>query len=306
MDNPQYAPLAICAFNRAAKLQKTIAALADNDLAGETDLYVFVDGPRPGNSDDISKVDEVIALARKATGFKSVTVTTSSANKGLAQSIIGAATLLLNQFGRVIMVEDDLYCSRSFLRYMNLMLDKFKDDQRVMQVSGYGCKISRPAHYPHDIYLNARAHSWTWATWRDRWLTVDWEVADYDRLAHDRHAIKSFNRYGSDLFGMLKGWREGRNNSWYIRFNYSMHKQGRYTVCPVKSLVRNDGFGGDATNCSNYNRYKVDFEHEHDGTFAMPQLCTDLLPVESIMQDAVKYWSIRYRIYGKIVSLLKK
>lgn len=301
-----FTPLIICAFNRVDVLKNTVASLQANELSTETDLYIFVDGPRANVEGESSKVKAVVDFAHTVTGFKSVTVYASSVNKGLARSITGAATELLNQYGRVIVVEDDLYCSKSFLRYMNTMLDMFESDKRVMQISGYSSKLHLPISYPWDIYLSGRAHSWSWATWKDRWETVDWEVKDFDRLAADKKAIKAFNTYGSDLFGMLKGWKEKRNNSWYIRFNYSMHKQGRFTVCPIKSLVRNDGFGVDATNCSAYNRYKIEFEKEHSGEFNAPTCYTDLQPDVQIMKHAVRYWSLPYRIYGKIMTKLTK
>lgn len=301
-----YAPLIICAFNRADVLKSTVESLLANDLADQTDLYIFVDGPRAKIEGEAEKVKIVVDFANTVTGFKSVTVTASHANKGLAKSITGAATELLNQYGRVIVVEDDLYCSKSFLRYMNTMLDLFEKDKRVMQVSGYSSKLHLSKSYPWDIYLAGRAHSWSWATWEDRWETVDWEVKDFDQLADDKKAIKAFNTYGSDLFGMLKGWKNKRNDSWYIRFNYSMHKQGRYAVCPTKSLVRNDGFGVDATNCSSYDRYKITFEPEHAGDFNVPATFAGIDPDTKLMKHAVRYWSIPYRIYGKIMTLLKK
>lgn len=300
------APLVICAFNRTDVLKSTITSLQANDLADETELYIFVDGPRANKEGESDKVKEVVRVAESAIGFKSVTVTASPENKGLAKSITGAATQLLNKYGRVIVVEDDLYCSKSFLRYMNNMLELFEHDKRVMQVSGYSSKLHLSKSYPWDIYLSGRAHSWSWATWKDRWETVDWDVKDFDQLANDKQAIKAFNTYGSDLFGMLKGWKEKRNNSWYIRFNYAMHKQGRFSVCPTKSLVRNDGFGADATHCSSYNRYKIVFESEHIGVFKSPSTTENLLPDKKLMKHAVRYWSIPYRIYGKIMTKLTK
>ena len=300
------APLVICAFNRADVLKATVASLQANQLANQTDLYIFVDGPRANKEGEQSKVNEVVRVAESVTGFKSVSVNISSENKGLARSITGAATQLLNGYGRVIVVDDDLYCSKSFLFYMNSMLDFFEHDERVMQISGYSSKLHLPKSYPWEIYLSGRAHSWSWATWKDRWETIDWEVKDFNQLANDKNAIKSFKTYGSDLFGMLKGWKEKRNNSWYIRFNYSMHKQGRYCVCPTKSLVRNDGFGAEATHCSTYNRYKIEFESEHQGDFKIPSFPTELLPKKKLMKHAVRYWSIPYRIYGKIMTILTK
>lgn len=300
------APLIICAFNRADVLKNTVASLQANELATDTDLFIFVDGPRINKVGEAEKVKVVVDLAHTVTGFKSVTVNASSVNKGLARSITGAATELLNKYSRVIVVEDDLYCSKSFLRYMNNMLDMFENDKRIMQISGYSSKLHLPKSYPWDIYMSGRAHSWSWATWKDRWDTVDWEVLDFDQLAADKNAINAFNTYGSDLFGMLKGWKEKRNNSWYIRFNYAMHKQGRFTVCPIKSLVRNDGFGTEATHCSTYNRYKIEFEPAHEGVFKTPIKCECLTPNKKIMKHAVRYWSLPYRIFGKIMTILTK
>lgn len=300
------APLVICAFNRVDVLKNTVASLVANELALETELYIFVDGPRDNKEGEADKVRNVVDFAKTVTGFKSVMVNASPTNKGLAKSIIGAATELLSKYGRVIVVEDDLYCSESFLRYMNTMLDLFEKDKRVMQISGYSSKLHLPKSYPWDIYMSGRAHSWSWATWMDRWETVDWEVKDFDQLANDAKAIKSFNTFGSDLFGMLKGWKEKRNNSWYIRFNYAMHKKGQFCICPTKSLVRNDGFGAESTHCSTYNRYKIEFDAEHKGMFKTPAIPEALEPNVKLMKHAVRYWSIPYRIYGKIMTILTK
>ncbi len=72
---------------------------------------------------------------------------------------------------------------------------------------------------------------------------------------------------------------------------------------PVKSLVRNDGFGDGATNCNNFNRYKIDFEKQHVGNFCIP---AKIEPSEKLITNAVRYWSIPYRIYGKIMTFLGK
>lgn len=291
------APIIIFAFNRLDVLKNTIASLAANDEARDSDLFVFVDGARPDKEGEVEKVKAVQEYVKAINGFKSVSHRFSNSNKGLAASIISGTTEIISKYGKVIVVEDDLYLSQSFLHYMNVMLDKFEEDERVMQVSGYGSKLTRPCGYTWDVYLNERAHSWTWGTWKDRWDTVDWEVKDFTQLKANRKLQRAFCKRGSDLYGMLKGYMEGKNNSWYIRFNYSMYKQHRYSVCPVRSLVRNDGFTAEATHCNTYNRYKIDFEEYHNGLFSIPK---HLAPNERIMRDAVKYWSLRYRIYGKL------
>ena len=299
----ELSPIAVIAFNRPNTLRSTLTSLAANPLADQSDLFIFIDGPRSQREGEEDKVRQVKVVASEAIGFKSVTIKASEENKGLAKSIIGAATELLNQYGRVILVEDDLYLSPSFLTYMNTMLTAYKDDDRVMQVTGFSTLIRHSERYHCDHYLSRRAHSWSWGTWKDRWETVDWEVRDFDKLAASKENQKAFCKYGSDLYGMLKGWKEGRNNSWYIRFNYSMHKQGKYAVAPIRSLVRNDGFGEGATHCNTYNRYKIDFNGEFVSEWNTLQ---HLVWNEQLGKESVRYWSIPYRIYGKLMTILHR
>jgi hypothetical protein len=300
----QLAPLVVFAFNRPEALRNTLSALKNNPLSSQTNLFIFVDGQR--NEIDASKIAKVKDVINQFDGFKSINVSYSDINKGLGASIISGTTKIINQYGKIIVVEDDLYVSPGFLSFMNKMLQEYKDDNRIMQISGYGTKVRCPKSYQCNYYLNKRAHSWTWGTWKDRWNTVDWEVKDYGELVANKAKQKVFNEYGSDLFGMLKGYMEGRNHSWYIRFNYSMFKQGKYTICPIRSLVRNDGFGEEATNCKTYNRYKIDFDNLYYVDYNIPE---HIEWNEKLNKQAVKYWSIRYRILGKIMEkilLLRK
>lgn len=303
IDINSLAPIVVVAFNRPDALKSSLASLARNPLAENSDVFVFVDGPRENRPGEKEKVKNVISVAEAASGFKSVTVKASEQNKGLSKSVIGAATQLINQYGKVIVVEDDLYLSPSFLTYMNMMLQTFEHDDRIMQVTGYCSKFRMPKDYIWDVFLNRRANSWSWGTWKDRWETVDWEVKDYDDLVVDRKKRRAFNAYGSGLFGMLKGWKTGKNDSWYIRFNYSMFKQGRFAVYPKQSLVRNDGFTSDATNCKGYNRFKINFLEEYKSEWSIPQ---DLRWNKRINKRAVRRSTIPYRIYGKIMTAFYK
>jgi glycosyltransferase involved in cell wall biosynthesis len=298
-----YSPIIVFAFNRPEKLKKTINSLLSNPESKESDLFVFVDGPRADKTSDNDKVQAVRDIVTSITGFNKVVYTFSKINKGLAQSIITGTTDVIKEYGRVIVLEDDLYVSADFLRYMNQMLDTFEHDNRVFQVSGFSCRVQRPKDYYYDVYFSGRSHSWSWGTWKDRWKTVDWDVSDFDEMLANKKQQKAFCTYGSDLYGMLSDYMKGRNNSWYIRFNYAMHKQSRYSVCPLRSLVRNDGFGEDATHCNTYNRYKTDFESKHIGIF---RVATTIQPDKRLMQEAVKYWSIPYRIYGKGMNIINK
>ena len=298
-----YAPIILFAFNRLEPLKACVASLLNNSEAAETDLIVFVDGPRENKEHEAEKVEAVRQFVSNIVGFRKVEKHFSEVNKGLANSIIGGVTEVINKYSRVRVLEDDLYVAPTFLSYMNTMLTAYDMDKRIMQVTGYSSKIQKYERYKMDFYLSGRAHSWSWATWKDRWETVDWEVKDFDELEANKKLQRAFCKYGSDLFGMLKGWKYGRNNSWYIRFDYSMHKQGKYCIAPIRSLVKNDGFGPEATHTSVYNRYKIDFDVNHDKSWIIP----DKLEFnEKLAKHAVRYWSIPYRIYGKIMTYIMK
>lgn len=303
MESSKLAPIVVFAFNRPDELKATLEALKANAESNDSILYVYVDGPRQNKPDDIEKVQAVREIVKNVDGFGQVRHIFSEKNKGLANSVIKGTTEVLQEHGKAIVVEDDLFVSRSFLRYMNKMLDEFENDKRVMQISGYSTRLSIPEDYPYDVYLNIRAQSWSWATWYDRWMTVDWNVEDYAQLKADKKRQRLFCKGGSDLFGMLKGYMEGRNNSWYVRFCYSMHKQHKYTVCPVRSLVRNDGFTQGATHCNVYNRYKISFEETHSGEFVT---APEIQPDKAIQKDAIRYWSLRWRVAGKIMTIVRR
>lgn len=296
-------PIIIFAFNRLDSLQATIKSLLSNKEASDSDLFVFVDGPRPHKQEDNEKVQLVRDFVQNIEGFKSITYYFSDINKGLAPSVIDGVTKIMRIYKRAIIVEDDLFVAPRFLQFMNLALDKFKDDKKIFQISGYCPKLKDRFVRSQDVFLNSRAQSWSWGTWVDRWDSIDWDVRDYGDLKSNKNLIAAFNKHGSDLFNMLRNYMEGKNSSWYVRFCYAMHKQNKYSLCPTRSLVRNDGFNGDGMHCNNYNRYKIVFDNRSHQEFNLPDIIT---PNKALQKDAIKYWSIPYRIYGKFMTFLFK
>ena len=292
-------PVAVFAYNRKASFENLISSLQRNPESRDTDLVIFVDGPR--GEKDAADVAAVRESASSVSGFKSVRLRFREVNKGLARSIIDGVTEVISEYGRVIVLEDDLEVSRGFLAYMNRMLDIYESDSRVMQIAGFGTKVTPPAHYPYDVYLNRRAESWSWATWKDRWSQVDWDVKDYREFERSLSLRLSFASVGSDLPGMLRDWHEGRNSSWAVRFCWSMFRQRRFCISPLKSLVKNSGFGEGATHCKGYDRYKSDFNDTQENFHALAGVPF----VAKLDRKANRYWSIPYRVYGKLRSIVK-
>lgn len=288
------APIVIFAYKRPDSLRVLTESLKTNPLYEESKKHVFVDGPK--DASEVEKVEEVIAFAKTITPH----VYVSETNKGLGTSVIDGVTSIVKQYGKAIVLEDDLLLMPGFLTYMNQALDAYCGDDRIFSVCGYSLKINRPRDYRGDVYLGVRASSWGWGTWADRWNSVDWSVSDFERLRADKRARKAFNRGGSDMYGMLRDYMDGKNNSWAIRFCYAQFRQGRYSVHPFLSLVDNDGFGAEATNCrQKYSRFRI--ERNSSTSFVLP---ADVRPDKSVLKQLRWYHSIPLRIYSKIRRML--
>lgn len=288
------APIVIFGYKRPDNMKVMLDSLKENLLYDESEKYVFVDGPK--DASEIEKTKEVIALAKTVTP----NVYASDTNKGLGPSVIDGVTSVINRHGKAIVLEDDLLLMPGFLTYMNQALDMYEGDDRMFSVCGYSLKINRPRDYRGDVYLGVRASSWGWGTWADRWNSVDWSVSDFEQLRADRHARRAFNQGGSDMYGMLRGYMDGRNDSWAIRFCYAQFRGGKYSVHPFLSLVDNDGFGAEASNCrQKYSRFRV--ERNNNTSFVLP---ADIHPDKSILRQLRWYHSIPLRIYSKIRRML--
>lgn len=241
-------PVVVFCYKRLDHLKQTIASLQQNYLAPETDLYVFSDAKK--NDADASEVDRVRAFLETLTGFKSISIFKAPQNKGLANSIIEGVSTVLKEHSAAIVLEDDLLTSRNFLDYMNASLEHYQNNSKVFSVAGYSFPIGITENYSYDNYFTKRGSSWGWATWRDRWESIDWSVADYPIFEKDKIAQKEFNRMGSDLSGMLAKQMSGKINSWAIRWCYHQFKSDTYTAYPLHSKVENIGFGTEATHTS--------------------------------------------------------
>ncbi|QRN85477.1 glycosyltransferase [Clostridia bacterium] len=257
------APVIIFVYNRPEHTKKTVEALANNFLAKETEVFIYSDSTK--NDSNIELVNETrnyIDTLPNLNYFKNIKIIKAEKNKGLANSIIGGVSEIIDKFGKVIVVEDDLISSNDFLRYMNTALDFYKRNKSIWSISGFNIPIEIPNNYNHDVYLSYRACSWGWATWKDRWAKVDWDVSDYCGFKNDKKLREKMNRGGRDMANMLDAQMEGKIDSWAIRWCYSQSKLDMVTVYPVKSRIKNIGLDGTGTHSGTSSRY--DFEVSQD------------------------------------------
>lgn len=250
-----HAPIVLFTYKRLDTLIKTVEALQQNYLASESDLYIFSDAAK--SDYDKALVDKVREYLKTIKGFNTIQIYESNENKGLATSIIEGVSQILKTHENVIVLEDDLVSTKNFLNFMNESLEKFKNEKKIFSISGFSFNLNLEKKYVYDAYFLNRGWSWGWATWRDRWEKIDWEIKDYNEFIKNKKAQKLFSEGGSDLNGMLKKQMTGNLDSWAIRWFYNQFKSGGLTVYPVRSKILNEGFGENATHTKGSSRRYV-------------------------------------------------
>ena len=234
------APIALFVYNRPAHTRRTVEALRNNKLAAESDLIIFSDAAK--DADSASSVREVRDCIGSIRGFKSVRTIARARNLGLAQSIIDGVTEVCGEFGRVIVLEDDLVTSAHFLRFMNEALDAYEGEQRVGSVHGYWYPVG--SQVPDTFFLRI-ASSWGWATWSRAWQLFERDGGKLLAELRRRKLARTFDLEGAIAYTrMLEDQIAGKNDSWAIRWDASIFLADKMSLYPGVSLVQNIGFDG--------------------------------------------------------------
>ena len=243
------APIVLFVYNRPDHTAQTIAALQANKLAPQSDLIIFSDGAKkPQHNKNVIAVRELITTV---TGFNTVEVRLSGYNKGLADSITQGVTQVVNEHGKIIVLEDDILVSPTFLNYMNDALNYYQNSKRVWHITGWNYPIELETK--SDVYFYRLMQCWGWATWKDRWAHFEKDV-DATLASFDKPMRKSFNIDGYDrLWNQVAANKRGKINTWAIFWYVTIFKQDGLCLCPSLSYVRNIGHG-DGEHCKDFNR----------------------------------------------------
>jgi GR25 family glycosyltransferase involved in LPS biosynthesis len=239
-------PIAIFAFKRLDLLQQTLKALQACDGYPGGPVYVFSDAARENFASEVAEVTILRAWLKEWCSRNNAELIEAPANLGLRRSIVGGVTRLLEQFEQVIVLEDDIVVSSSFLRFMHESLNAFQSHPHVYQVSGYF--IPHRSAVPETGFLSVPA-CWGWGTWRRAWNHYCDDAAGL--LAQIEQA--DVNRFDIDSsYAYLDSLRQnatGKMNTWMVRWYASIFLRQGVVFYPGVSLTRNIGFSDGGTNC---------------------------------------------------------
>ena len=274
------APIIVFCYNRPKHLEQTLDALSRNELADQSTLYIYCDGPKEGASEDMrQKIADVRQVARKCQWCKEVHIVETEKNKGLANSVISGVTEIINRYNRVIVLEDDLVTSPYFLTYMNHSLDFYETYDSVFSIGAYNFPTSQvriPADYSFDNYVCLRSCSWGWGTWKNRWNKVDWSMQLFDSYKTDTAMMRALNRLGDDFAPMMQMQQNGLVDSWSVRCGFTHFVHHAVAMIPCKSYVRNIGVDGSGVHCgNNSDTYEIDLSNSVKNPYLLDVLYED-------------------------------
>jgi hypothetical protein len=245
------APILLFTYNRPHHTRQTVEALQKNHLAQESQLFIYSDAPK--NQVTEAKVKEVRQYLKTIDGFKKVTIIEREKNWGLANSIIDGVTQIVNEYGKVIILEDDLITSPYFLKFMNEALEFYEDKKKVWHVSSWNYPIDRQGL--SDTFLWRIMNCWGWATWADRWQYFEKDV-NKTISEFSKDDIKKFDLdSGSGFWSQVIANKEERINSWAIFWYVTIFKKDGLCLNSTQPFVKNIGHDGSGVHCGNCDLY---------------------------------------------------
>lgn len=250
----QLAPIIVFCYNRPWHTEQTLRALAQNELASESVLYIFSDGPKIDATDEqVQKIADVRKVISSISGFKEIHIQNSDTNKGLADSIIDGVTNVVNQYEKVIVLEDDIITTKGFLKFMNEALTMYLHDERVMHICAYMWPHRR--WLPETFFYEVPYPGGGWATWKRAWQHYNNDTEYLYNYYKDKWDI--FNKFGSNVLQkQLEENYNGTLKTWFIKWHAVMLQRDALTLYPHRSLTHNTGFDDSGSNC--YSTTKFD------------------------------------------------
>lgn len=281
-------PILVVFFNRPDVLRLNLQALS---RIAPRQMFFACDGPRSSVPVDSSRVEECRRIAREMVDWDcSVETLYADSNHGCDSWIPKAVSWFFSRVDAGIILEDDCVIDSGFARYAAELLEKFRDDPRVMSISA--ANFQDRTWGEGDYYFSVYPSNWGWATWARAWKAYDSQL-DRVEIFIKSPGFSSLipnsaqRRYWVRFYRAL---RSGKYTFWDSKWVLSIWAAGGLAVGPNQNMVTNVGFGEDATH-TKHDQSRLQREIRHP-TFPLRHPHTDLVPC--VAADT-KHFKVIYR-----------
>ena len=294
------APIVLFVYNRVEVTKRTLTCLKANKLAQDSDLYIYSDGGK----DEISwkSVNCIREYLKTITGFKSVTIIEREINYYLERNIIDGVTNIINRYGKVIVLEDDVLTNPYYLQYMNDALSFYESDKRIKHISSiphFDVKTNKDI-----IFTSLMECGWGWSTWKDRWSDFEYYTDKQDALRGLTNKDFSNLEYGG-RFACLRSL-DKKPIPWDICWALSIYRRGGICIEPVVPLSQNIGL----YNGTHYKGYRLLGKDPYDRPYKTFKV--KKFPTEVKVNEEMEYFlfhefngsGMKYNWLGQLVRIV--
>jgi hypothetical protein len=294
------APIVLFVYNRPEHTRKTLEALRLNDLASESILYIYADGAKQKAS---NKQLEDVAATRKVIKEQlwcgAVHVIESKVNRGLAVSITEGVSEVVERYGRVIVLEDDIVTSKGFLVYMNDALSYYEMEDKVMHISGYFPPIKKISQ---KFFFYNQTSCWGWATWSSSWRHYNPNATKLYYQIITENRTKEFNLNDSYPFlEHLENNISGLWSTWAVKWHASVFLLNGLCLHPNRSYTENIGFDGSGVHCVKQES-KRDLYNNLNNSYFEP--VHNLVQNKKVLNKVIKF-NINNKKKNKVLTFAK-
>jgi hypothetical protein len=240
-------PVALIIFNRPNVTEKVFTQIAK---VRPKKLFVIADGPREENPDDIVKTAQARAIVERLDWDCEVLRNYSDVNLGCGKRPVTGISWVFEHVEEAIILEDDCVPHLTFFRFCTELLEKYRNDDRVMMISGRAGQLVRKQE-PYSYGFRRMPSCWGWATWRRAWQHYDIEIDAWPALRNtswllntlgDPRAVNFYRGVFDKAFHA-----SGNIDYWDYQWAFTCWHKNGLVATPNINLVQNIGFGKDAT-----------------------------------------------------------
>jgi hypothetical protein len=253
-------PVLLVIFNRPETTALVFDAIR---RAKPQRLYIAADGPRPDVKSDMERCALAREVVQKVDWECEVKTLFREQNLNCGLGPSSAFTWFFNQEEEGIILEDDCLPSQSFFWYCEELLERFRHDKRIMHIGGNNFLNGWRKDKDYSYYFSRTGHIWGWATWRRAWEKYDFNIELYRKMKKERY----FNTYflnPIEKFYRLRKFDRTVNSEavdwWDYQWDFARYINSGLAIVPEVNLVKNIGFGEDATHTLNRNSMDTQLE----------------------------------------------
>ncbi len=236
-------PIVFLIFNRPEITRKVFAEIA---RVKPKRLLVVADGPR--SDAEVEKCRSSRAVIELVDWDCEVLTSYSDINLGCKRRVSSGLNWVFDQCEEAIILEDDCLPHPTFFSFCVELLERHRNDDRVMTIGGSNFQFGRDRG-SYSYYFSCYTHIWGWATWRSSWKDYDVEMKQWPALRetdwlHTTLGEKAAAKHWKEVFDMAY---QGRLDTWDIQWLFACLTKNGLTALPNGNLISNIGFGEDAT-----------------------------------------------------------